>query len=92
MRRQYENEKTPEGRMAAIARDLMPGFDGVRRVGGEYPDYADFREAFKPYLERELLAARLDEALLDRSSNRVFMLVQQLKEADAEVKRLQGLP
>jgi hypothetical protein len=88
MRRQYENEKTPEGRMAAVARDLMPGFDGIRKTGGEYPDYADFLEVFKPYMDRELLMARVNEAGIAWAVSRVFMLEQQLEQANEVIRNL----
>jgi hypothetical protein len=31
-------------------------------VGPAEPDYGDFREALRPYVQRELLLARIDEA------------------------------
>ena len=52
-------EASPEGRLAAVARTLaMKMKDGQR---GD-PDYADFRDALRPYVQREILLARITEA------------------------------
>jgi len=32
------------------------------KVGPSEPDFADFREALRPYVQRELLVARIEEA------------------------------
>lgn len=58
MRRPVDKESTPEGLLAAVASNLL--FDMRARLKHE-PDYADFRDALQPYLERELLTARLRE-------------------------------
>lgn len=60
-----QNENTPEGRLAGVARSLvikMEDRHNKSRVGPREPDYADFREALRPYVQRELLLARIDEA------------------------------
>lgn len=58
-------EDTPEGRLAAVAKTLMVKMEEQyrhNRVGPKEPDYADFREAFRPFIQRELLRARIEEA------------------------------
>ncbi len=49
---------TPEERLAAVAKSLVEQMERKDRV----PDYADFRDALRPFVERELLLARIDEA------------------------------
>lgn len=57
-------EPTPEGRLAAIARDEMHRVLALRggAGGSRLPDYADFREAMKRQVALEILQARIDEA------------------------------
>jgi hypothetical protein len=52
-------EASPEGRLAAVARTLVMKMQNQKQ--GE-PDYADFRDALRPYVEREMLLARITEA------------------------------
>jgi hypothetical protein len=59
------HDETPEGRLAAVCRSLMTQMDTRYRktgVGPAEPDYADFRDALRPYVQRELLLARIEEA------------------------------
>lgn len=54
----YDNEDTPEGRLAAIADSLL------RRMSDPHanmPDFADFKEAFEPYMKKEGLLAMIGE-------------------------------
>jgi len=53
-------EPTPEGRLAAVARDEMFRQLDAKRL----PDYADFRCALEQQVKIEILQARLDEARL----------------------------
>jgi hypothetical protein len=76
-------DSTPEGRLAAVARSLMIQMENNFRgthVGPSEPDYADFREALRPYVQRELLLARIDEA------RRAFglILTERMKQLTAE--------
>jgi hypothetical protein len=89
-----EQEKTPEGRLAAVARSLAIRMEKKHRqsggVGPREPDYADFRDAFRPYLQRELLLARIDEA---RHTNaraitaRVEELARELRECEESIPK-----
>ena len=59
-----EREETPEGRIAAVAVSLLRFMEERNRetgVGAKEPDYADFRDAFAPYVKKEILLARIDE-------------------------------
>lgn len=70
MNGRIHDEKTAAGRLAAVARSLILKMDKEHRktkVGPTEPDYADFREAFEPYIQRELLLARIDEARITAS-------------------------
>ena len=62
------DEPTPEGRIAAACRTLWHRMreDAARRgkPKGDYSseaDYADYRDALRPYVQRELTLARIDE-------------------------------
>jgi hypothetical protein len=52
-------EDTPEGRLAAVARSLD---DQMMKKFNRHPDFADFRQVFKPFVEKELILARIAEA------------------------------
>lgn len=55
----YEIAPTPEARLAAIARRLVILMaEPVPFV----PDYADFADELRPYVQRELILARITEA------------------------------
>jgi hypothetical protein len=59
-----DKESTPAERLAAVARTLMEKIrtEYERTLAGpKEPDYADFREALRPYVQQELLFARIDE-------------------------------
>ena len=58
-------DDTPEGRLAAVARSLairMAKGDVETGIEPSEPDYADYRDALRPFVKRELLLARIDEA------------------------------
>jgi hypothetical protein len=59
MNRRIAREETPEGRIARAARILCDRTDEKYK---HPPDYADFRDALRPFIVRELLLARIDEA------------------------------
>jgi hypothetical protein len=56
------------------------------------PDYADYREALRPYIQRELLQARLDEISeysgTPAAAFRSKSLRQQLAELDRAITKL----
>lgn len=57
-------EETPEARIAAAARTCFERFSRCQNCGNTpmVCDYADLREFLQPYILKELLDARLDEA------------------------------
>lgn len=76
--------ETPEERLAAVAVSLV---EKIRtqyertQCGPRGPDYADFRDAFRPFLELELLNARIDEA----RKGRVEELAAQMEKLKASL-------
>lgn len=83
-------ERTPEARLAAVARSLMIKMESAHHktgVGPKEPDYADFRETFRPYILRELLLARIDEA----RKNAAVVITSRVKELAAELHECEKL-
>lgn len=65
MNGRIEHEDTPEGRIAAVAKSLCIQMADKRRDERRAltePDYADFRDVLRPFIQREILTARIDEA------------------------------
>lgn len=61
MNGRVHHDDTPEGRLAAVAKSLCLQMDDkFKRV----PDYADFRDAMRAFVQREILNARIEEARL----------------------------
>lgn len=86
-------EETPEGRLAAAARSLAIKMEDrfhKTHAGPSEPDYADYREALRPYVRRELLLARIDEARKTASAaitSRVKELALQLMECEMQIPK-----
>jgi hypothetical protein len=83
-------ENTPEARLAAVARSLMIKMESKylkSGVGPKEPDYADFREALRPYVRRELLLARIDEARKTAAT----AITSRVKELAAELHECEKL-
>jgi hypothetical protein len=58
----HEEEATPEERIAAVVKSLCTQMR--KTLHGREPDYADFRDVLRPYIQKELLMARIHEARL----------------------------
>jgi hypothetical protein len=80
MNGRVHHDDTPEGRIAAVARSLCVQMATKSRE----PDYADFRDVFRPFLQRELLNARIDEAR--KTSGRA--LTQRVRELAKELQAI----
>jgi hypothetical protein len=86
-------EDTPEGRIASVARSLAMKMEAHFEKTGEGPrdpDYADYRRAIAPYLRRELLLARIDEARKTAATaltTRMKELAGELFECDAAIAK-----
>jgi hypothetical protein len=71
-------EPTPEGRIAAVAREEIYRTFRLKRTFP--PDYADFRAAVEAAVRMEILAAKLEEAQLKPANDaRVKELLGQLR-------------
>ena len=58
--RLIEEQVTPEARLAVVAHRLL-----LKEVERPLtPDFADFRDALRPYVQKEILLARIAEARL----------------------------
>ena len=66
MRRKVEHEVTVEGRLAAVLSNLIEDQLAAADVHPQRThygiDFADMRDALRPYVAREILLARIDEA------------------------------
>ena len=66
-------EATAEGRIAAVAKSLC--YQMREKVKRE-PDYADFRDVLRPFIQREILMARADEARKSFGHNLTVRMVE----------------
>ena len=89
-----EHEETPVGRIAAVARSLAMKMEAHFEKTGQGPrdpDYADYRRALAPYLRRELLLARIDEARKTAATaltERMKELAKELFECDVTIAKV----
>jgi hypothetical protein len=81
-----EHDATPEERIAAVARSLVVQMEkNLKRQ----PDYADYRDAIRPFLQVELIRARIDEARLISG----IALTARMRELSTELEQaLRALP
>jgi hypothetical protein len=79
--RMHDCDESPEGRIAAVVRSLCIQMEKKRK---REPDYADFREVLRPFVQRELLNARIDEARKTAG----LMLTARVRELAAELQAL----
>lgn len=79
-----EAARSLEERLAAVAVTLIARMK-LLRTGS--PDYADFRDAFRPYIRIEILIARLEALGTDRSRIQAKRseLARELADLDFEV-------
>jgi hypothetical protein len=80
MNGRIEELDTPEERLAAVARSLAIQMEKLNRT----PDYADYRDALRPFILRELLLTRIDEARKGCGRG----LTGRIQELDVELKKL----
>ena len=90
-------EPTPEGRLAAVCKSLALRMrkEAELRRRSDYsrePDYADYRDALRPYIEREMLQARLDEISeycgAPAAAFRIISLRRQIEALDRDIAKL----
>jgi predicted metal-binding protein len=90
MNGRFAHEETPEGRLAAIAVWIAETFADRHAKTGHgptAPDVADLREIMRPYVQRELLKARIDEfeRLGESRNKRRTDLVRELYECEVQI-------
>jgi hypothetical protein len=76
--------ESPEARIAVVVRELI-----VREVEPfpNVPDFADIRDAIRPYLQREILRAQIDTAMLFGTFPHVLGLQKQLDSVNFEIAK-----
>jgi hypothetical protein len=82
-----KHDETPEGRIAALARSLCLQMAEEQKATGRgptEPDYADFRDVLRPFIQLELLRARIDEA----RKTSAHSLTARMRELDEQVLAL----
>jgi hypothetical protein len=77
----HAEEETPEGRIAAVARSLC--LQMKQKLNREQPDYADFRDVLRPFVQRELIRARIDEARKTYGQGLTARIVELARELDS---------
>ncbi len=92
MNGRFLHEETPEGRLAAVAVALAAAFEDRHhryRNGPTKPDVADLRDALRPYVIRELLKARIEEAEInvETRASRTAQLIKALYECEAKLPK-----
>jgi len=76
------NGKTAVDRISAVARKIS---HSMYYTHSRPPDYADFRDALGPYIHRELLLARIDEARMAGSA----IVTSRVKELSSELMKIE---
>ena len=76
----HDDQATAEGRIAAVAKSFLVQMRDKHRRD---PDYADFRDVLRPFIQREMLRARIDEARKSYGQGLTTRMVELAKELDA---------
>ena len=68
----YEASETVEGRLAAVVKELLYNIEDRNRREKRHDivDYADIREALRPYVQKEIVHARIQEVTAARNEGR----------------------
>jgi hypothetical protein len=89
MMTRMQGTKTPWGRIAVAVEHHARGLRNEYRAtkaGAERPDYADIGAMLEPYVKRELLLARIDEARKSSGealTKRIMDLAKELLDIEA---------
>lgn len=86
MNGRVEENKTPEGRLAAVVISILK-----KKKEDEWwkLDYADFAAALAPFVQREIINARLDE-LRNRRSAVLEANIKRERELFQELAKVEG--
>jgi hypothetical protein len=91
MNGRIKHSETAEERLAAVAHSLVLKMAEEYRktgCGPTGPDYADYRDELRPYIRREFLLVRIDEARKTHSAQltgRIRELAAELAECEREI-------
>jgi hypothetical protein len=96
----YEGSESVEGRLAAVVMQLFNSFEERNRKENrsEIVDYADVADALRPYVQKEILHARIEEVreIRQESRNRLVareaVLLRQLGDLDQAIATLERKP
>jgi Mg-chelatase subunit ChlI len=82
------SEAKPEERIAAVCRAVHEKFHPTAMA----PDYADYRDALRPFIRREIILAKIEEARSCSSAvltDRIADLARQLADVEREIPSAQ---
>jgi hypothetical protein len=96
----YEGSESVEGRLAAVVMQLFNSFEERNRKENrsQIVDYADVADALRPYVQKEILHARIEEVreIRQESRNRLVareaVLLRQLGDLDQAIATLERKP
>ncbi|MHB8666781.1 MAG: hypothetical protein ACYC7B_04575 [Burkholderiales bacterium] len=96
----YEASETVEGRLAAVVMQLFHTFEdrNTRENRSDIVDYADVAAALRPYVQKEIVHARIEEvgALRNQTRNRLIAyeatLLRELAEIEARISQIPKRP
>ena len=87
----YEGGETAEARLAAVVMELLHSIDqrNLRQQRNDMVDYADITAAIRPYVQKELLHARIEEIRESRNEARNRLVAREAT-LHQELARLEG--
>jgi hypothetical protein len=89
----YEGAETVEGRLAAVVMELLHTIEqrNLRERRSDIVDYADLRTELRPYVQKEIVHARIEEVTAARNEGRNRLvaregtLQQQLADLEGQI-------
>jgi hypothetical protein len=92
MNGRFAHEDTPEGRLAVVAVMLADKMEKTYQETGkgpQRPDVADLREVLRPFVQCEIIKARIDESsrTVDMKVKRRADLVRALYVLEAQIPK-----
>jgi hypothetical protein len=87
----YEASETVEGRLAAVMMELLHTIEerNRREKRADIVDYADIREALRPYVQKEIVHARIQEVTAARNEGRNRLVAREAT-LQQELAELEG--
>lgn len=96
----YEGSETVEGRLAAVVMELLHSFEdrNRRENRSDIVDYVDVATALRPYVQKEIVFARIEEVreVRNESRNRLVArettLLRELADLEAHIHAIHPKP